>query len=79
MGAAWLIVLGIPVLFGLILVRASHPLIAAAVGGCLMYWLFYGRVTQTAIGAATAMLAAIIARSNPVLQRTASPPAERER
>lgn len=39
LGAAWLLILGVPVLFGLILVRASHPLIAAALGGCLMYWL----------------------------------------
>lgn len=76
-GAAWLFVLGVPVLFGLIVVRASHPMIAATVGGCLMYWLYYGRATQTVIGATAALFAAINARSNPMLQRTASPPAER--
>jgi len=75
-GAAWLAVLGFPVLCGLILSRTSHPLIAAAIGGSLMYWLYYGRATQTAIGAATAMVAAVCARSNLALQRTASPTAE---
>ena len=79
LGAAWLLLLGVPVLFGLTLVRASHPLIAAAQGGCLMYWLYYGHATQTVIGAAADLLAAINARSNPLVQRTASPAAERQR
>lgn len=79
LGAAWLLILGVPVLFGLILVRASHPLIAAALGGCLMYWLYYGHATHTVTGATVGLLAAINARSNPLLQRTASPPAERQR
>ena len=79
LGAAWLMILGVPVLFGLILVRASHPLIAAALGGCLMYWLYYGRATPAVIGAIAGLLAAINARSNALLQQTASPPAERGR
>lgn len=79
MGAVWLLILGVPVLFGLNLVRANHPLIAAAAGGCLMHWLYYGHATHTAIGAIAALVAAVYARSNPVLQRTATPPAERER
>lgn len=75
-GIVWLLLLGVPVLFGLNLVRANHPLIAAAAGGCLMYRFYYGHATFTAIGAVAALVAAVYARSNPVLQRTASPPAE---
>jgi hypothetical protein len=72
-GAAWLLALGVPVLFCLNLARLNHPLIAAVAGGSAMYLFYSGNAAPTTIGAVTTLVAAIYARSSLELRSLSSP------